>query len=452
MRKIVLMGAAGEDGLALIGDLFSMPMHLRDSEVWLQDDDIQALETVAHYAGRINQSLGDLFDIRRTPDADAALAGADVVVMCEEAERFDAWERDWQIPLRHGVRHVRGELAGPGGISHALRAVPGAVALARRVEARAPGALLIVLRGPVSQVCMAIAAHTGVNLVGMPAGTRDVHSVVARTLDLVKPSGDAQRDARNARRRVDASYAGLDGFAFVTRLDAISASGARRAHVDIYPQFRERFLSQRPDALLLSRRLLDAFGLLCAVDDDVAGDNLSFGSEAALLSGPDFGAHRRALAALWAQAASVAAGELRPAYQVVRQSGLRVMPLIAGRVQALAWREMGVLLRNGDIVPGLPPWAIVATPASFNGSGIAASPAATDQLPQPLIELMRRQVEIQRLTVEAALDGDRRKALQALLLDPLVRSHAQATHLLDALLDAHREALPRFFRADAQHL
>jgi 6-phospho-beta-glucosidase len=46
--------------------------------------------------------------------------------------------------------------------------------------------------------------------------------------------------------------------------------------------------------------------------------------------------------------------------------------------------------------------------------------------------------------VEAAVTGERRVALQALLAHPLVPSFGVAVELVDALIDAHREYLPQF--------
>jgi alpha-galactosidase/6-phospho-beta-glucosidase family protein len=57
---------------------------------------------------------------------------------------------------------------------------------------------------------------------------------------------------------------------------------------------------------------------------------------------------------------------------------------------------------------------------------------------------MRREIDIQELVVEAAVSGDRKAALQALLLDPHIHSYAQAEHLLDDLLRAHARYLPQF--------
>ena len=51
----------------------------------------------------------------------------------------------------------------------------------------------------------------------------------------------------------------------------------------------------------------------------------------------------------------------------------------------------------------------------------------------------------ERLAVAAAISGSRTVALKALLANPLVPSYGVAVPLLDALLEANRDLLPRFF-------
>jgi 6-phospho-beta-glucosidase len=51
----------------------------------------------------------------------------------------------------------------------------------------------------------------------------------------------------------------------------------------------------------------------------------------------------------------------------------------------------------------------------------------------------------ERLAVEAAVTGDRAVARKALLANPLVGSYRVAAPLLEALLEASRPYLPRFF-------
>ena len=47
--------------------------------------------------------------------------------------------------------------------------------------------------------------------------------------------------------------------------------------------------------------------------------------------------------------------------------------------------------------------------------------------------------------MRAAVTGDRGVALKALMANPLVRDYSVAAPLLEALLEANRDYLPRFF-------
>ncbi len=59
--------------------------------------------------------------------------------------------------------------------------------------------------------------------------------------------------------------------------------------------------------------------------------------------------------------------------------------------------------------------------------------------------MVQREIEIQKLAVEAAMTGSRALALQALLIDPVVNSASAAQAFLDEMLVAHRQHLPVFW-------
>ncbi|MCJ7708562.1 MAG: alpha-glucosidase/alpha-galactosidase, partial [Anaerolineales bacterium] len=65
-------------------------------------------------------------------------------------------------------------------------------------------------------------------------------------------------------------------------------------------------------------------------------------------------------------------------------------------------------------------------------------------LPDAIAALCAQEIAVQKLAVEAAVTGDRKKALQALLLDPTVSGHTTASAVLADLLAAHGEHLPQF--------
>jgi 6-phospho-beta-glucosidase len=73
------------------------------------------------------------------------------------------------------------------------------------------------------------------------------------------------------------------------------------------------------------------------------------------------------------------------------------------------------------------------------------TPVPVAPLGPELLGLILQLKAYERLTIRAALSGDREAALLALLANPLVAQYATAAPLLDALLEANRKFLPRFF-------
>ncbi|HZS90475.1 MAG TPA: alpha-glucosidase/alpha-galactosidase, partial [Chloroflexota bacterium] len=80
-------------------------------------------------------------------------------------------------------------------------------------------------------------------------------------------------------------------------------------------------------------------------------------------------------------------------------------------------------------------------------SSYGIRPLHTGPLPEALAAHLRLHLSVQRLTMEAALSGDRNTAFQALQLDPAtaaVLEPGQIGRLLDELLAANARYLPRF--------
>jgi len=64
-------------------------------------------------------------------------------------------------------------------------------------------------------------------------------------------------------------------------------------------------------------------------------------------------------------------------------------------------------------------------------------------------ELCRREVELVEFVVDAAVQGSRETALQALMLDPMVNDIDMARAILDDYLTTHAQHLPQFHGAPA---
>jgi 6-phospho-beta-glucosidase len=79
-------------------------------------------------------------------------------------------------------------------------------------------------------------------------------------------------------------------------------------------------------------------------------------------------------------------------------------------------------------------------------SGQGPIPLTVGPLRPELRGLLQQVKAYEELTIQAAVTGDRKAALQALLANPVVPSFRVAKPLLDELLEAHADYLPRFAR------
>ena len=100
---------------------------------------------------------------------------------------------------------------------------------------------------------------------------------------------------------------------------------------------------------------------------------------------------------------------------------------------------------NTGLIDNLPQDCVVEVPCRVDGDGV--TPLAVGSLPVHLAALMQTNINVQRLTVEAALSGSRDMVFYAAMLDPHTAAELdldQISAMVDDLLQAHQEFLPQF--------
>jgi alpha-galactosidase len=97
---------------------------------------------------------------------------------------------------------------------------------------------------------------------------------------------------------------------------------------------------------------------------------------------------------------------------------------------------------NNGAIPGLPADAVLELSCVATGRGLL--PVQIPDFPERLIAPLARKLAAQRLTVEAALTGDRTLFVEVLLADGGVTDPAVAGALADELLAAQKQHLPQF--------
>jgi alpha-galactosidase len=437
MTKITLVGAGSTSfGLGMLLDLAAYAEELAGSTVVLTDLNQANLDLMLQ-AGRLLNRQGN-HDLRfeGTTDLDAALDGAGFVITSVAVDRAATWQRDWEIPLKYGIKHVLGENGGPGGLGHTLRSVNLMVEVAQRIEAIAPNAWVLNFTNPLTRVCLGLARATKLKVVGLCHGIGGAYRSVGMAMGLVQDEEDARAQREMLYERFDIKAAGLNHFTFI-----YSIFDNERG-IEVYPEFRERLAAMPAGFQPLSRRLLDAFGLFPAIGDGHTGEYISFAWETSGMKGYDFDSYAQRAGERKEQLRQFVQGQLPADSYSGQRSGERAIPLITAMLANKNQFELALNIPNRGSIPGLPDWAIVEVPAVVNATGIQG--LSIPALPPGVTALLAQQIAVQDRAVEAALHGDRQAALQALLLDPVVPSYEAAVSILDELLRVHAPYLPRF--------
>jgi alpha-galactosidase len=447
--KIVIIGAGSTEFTpGLLADIVTSNT-LSDVEIALVDIDAEAVDTMSRLARRMADRQGFALKISGSTDRRDMLPGAHFVTTTIAVGGALAWEQDVRIPERYGVYQTVGDSVGPGGVFRALRHVPVISALAKDMEELCPDAWLFNYTNPMSAIVRGVHKTSSIKCVGLCHGVLHTRQVMAR--DLGVPTSD-----------LNIVFAGVNHLCWL--LDV------RHGGNDVYPEFRE-FLRQGLatkeitgeqfddpyDAFqYVSAMLTEIYGCFPSPGDRhvaeffsqflrMDGDRLAFGTQAGLDMTNGIFAHKDPTRDLLrAQAAG-----LEPLDDELFESareGERLVQIIDAIVHDRHMHELAVNVRNEGLIPNLPSHAVVEVPGSISGFGVRG--ITVGALPEGIAGILSTRINQQELTVDAALSGDRKLAVQALLADPLMQqlSIDQVESMLDDAIAAHGETLSSFAR------
>jgi alpha-galactosidase len=415
-------------GIELLRDVFRVP-EFRGAELWLVDLDPAALARMTRLAERLNAAAGWDVAVQSTRERREALPGADFVVTSVAVDRIATWRADHALALRHGFASTLSENGGPGGLSHTLRSIPLMLDIGRDVEDLAPAALMLNYTNPENRVCLALCRHTATRIVGLCHSVAEAIDECARTLG-------------RSRAEIDVHAAGANHFTwFVSVRDARDGS-------DLMPEFRRRTLAADPGRAPLGRLLIERLGAHPAIGDDHIGEYLPWAADLIGTTGYDFEGHDRRSRADVEMLEAWGSGD-RPVQPLldepsqearVDHSAAEIMgDVIARRTR----RRPSFIVPNDGYIDDLPRHSVVEVPGIVE-DGVARG-VHVGSLPEHVAALVRHELAIQDVAVEAAIDGSRDLAMRALLVDPVVTSERAAERFLDDVLRTHRAHLPRFW-------
>lgn len=419
--KIAVVGGGSTYTPELVEGFAARGSRMAVDELVLLDVDRERREVVGGLAQRMLDAMDWTGRLVVTDDLDAAVDGADFVLIQLRVGGQAARRVDETLPLR--FESIGQETTGAGGFAKALRTVPVVLDIAERVGRRAsPEAWIVDFTNPVGIVTQALLdhGHRAIGLCNVAIGLQR-RFAAKLSVDPARVSLDHvglnhlswEREVRvdgvDRLPELIESEAAWIGEMMGFSADLIRTLGAVPSYYLRYYYAFDEVLSEQREGHLRADEVIEIETRLLEMYRDPS-----------LHTKPDLLATRGG--AFYSEAAAELVASLHDG---------------RGDIQV-------VDVRNDGAMPGLPDDAVVEVPAVIDRAG--AHPLPTGPLEPAMLGLVQHMKAYERLTIEAALAGDRDKARVALLANPLVGQWGAATSLVDAIIDVNRALLPRFNR------
>jgi alpha-galactosidase len=431
MPKITFIGA-GSTVFAknLMGDILSFP-ELAGSTLTLFDIDPDRLSTSEIVAHKVAEALGATPKIETTTDRRAALDGADYAIgMIQVAGYKPGTVIDFEIPKRYGLRATIADTLGVGGIMRGLRTIPVLLDICRDMQDVCPDVTFLNYVNPMAMNTWAILKATPIKTVGL------CHSVQGTAMQLALDIGVPFNEIHYVA-------AGINHMAFYLRFE--------RNGEDLYPLLRQVVQENRvPDWNRVRYEMLMRLGYFVTESSEHFAEYVPWFIkrdrpdliERFNIPLDEYIRRCENQIAAW--------GAMRTEYEDPAKSieversheyGSRIIHGIETGEPVVIY---GNVLNHG-LIDNLPPGCCVEVPCLVDENGV--QPTRIGALPTHLAALMQTNINVQALTVEAALTGKRELIYHAAMLDPHTAAELsleQIWSLVDDLIDAHGDWLPEF--------
>ena len=429
MPRIAFVGAGSAVFTRnLVGDVLSLP-ELRDTTTFaLMDIDADRLGTAEIVTRRLVEAHGARASVEATQDRRAALAGADYVVTSFQVGGYrPATVIDFEVPKRYGLRQTIADTIGIGGIMRGLRTIPVLLDVCRDLEELSPDALLLNYVNPMAMLCWAVAEASSIRTVGLCHSVQ--HTAAELAADLGLPAGEVHH-----------RVAGINHVAFFLELT--------RAGEDLYPALRR---VTPPEHNRVRYELLEHFGFFVTESSEhfaeygpwFIKDGRDDLIERFNVPLDEYPRRCEAQLAEWDALRADLEGGGTVATARSHEYGADIIRACETGVPFRFNGNVPNRVRDGLLIDNLPADCCVEVPCVAGAGG--SEPEPVGALPRQLAALIQTNVNVQGLTVEAALTGRREAVHQAAMLDPHTAAELsldEIAALVDELLDAHGDWIP----------
>lgn len=460
MPKISFIGA-GSTVFAknLLGDILNFP-ELANATISLHDVNVKRLHETEAVAHKIAKKLAVNPTFEVTTNRRRSLDGADYAINMIQVGGYDPCTiTDFEIPKKYGLRQTIADTLGIGGIMRALRTIPVMLDIAHDMEAVCPDVLHINYVNPMAMLCWALAHGSKIKTVGL------CHSVQGTAYQLANDIGISYDE-------INYLCAGINHMAFYLRFERdgqnlyplirkVAEEGrvpdSNRVRYDMFTrlgyfvtessehlsEYTPWFIKRdRPDLIEQYNIPLDEYLYRCQIQikawdfaQGVVEGTKPADTEALLNEIKDIPGMPEVKD--WVARSFERLNDITPSNEygslIIHSMETGVPRVIYGNVP------------NHGLIDNLPQDCIVEVPCLVDKSGV--QPTRIGTLPPQLAALMQTNINVQSLTVEAALTGKKEHIYQAAMLDPHTGAELaldQIWAMVDEMLAAHGDWLPAY--------
>jgi alpha-galactosidase len=435
MPKITFIGA-GSTVFAknLMGDILSFP-ELAGSTITLHDIDQERLRTSEIVAHKVAQTLAANPTIEATTDRRAALDGADYVIcMIQVAGYKPGTVIDFEIPKKYGLRQTIADTLGIGGIMRALRTVPVLLEMCRDMAELCPDVTFLNYVNPMAMNCWAISRASHIKTVGL------CHSVQGTARELA-------RDIGVPIEEINYRCAGINHMAFYLEFERQTEHGVE----DLYPLIRRVIEEKRvPAGNRVRYEMFKRLGYFVTESSEhfseytpwfIKRDRPDLIEEFNVPLDEYIRRCERQIARWENLRAELEDPDIKLEVRRSHEYGSFIIHSMETGIPRVIYGNVP----NHGLIDNLPAGCCVEVPCLVDKNGI--QPTRIGLLPPHLAALMQTNINVQALTVEAALTGKRAHIYHAAMLDPHTAAELdleQIWSLVDALIEAHGDWLPAY--------
>lgn len=433
--KVTVIGGGSSYTPELINGFLKRKDELPVKEIVLVDiaEGSEKVKIVSKLAERMIKKEGLSTKIRVSFDRKEALTDADFVVTQFRVGGLNARAMDERFPLKYNV--IGQETCGPGGFAKALRTIPVILDICKDIEEVCPNAWLINFTNPSGMVTEAINKYSNVKCLGLC--NVPIHMKMTFTDVLgVKPED------------LFVEYIGLNHLVWAKSI-WLNGNDITRDLIEQMTDFESLSMKNIP-AIGWDKDYLRAVGMFPSPYHRyylMTADMVKEEQEAASQDGKG-------------TRAEIVKEVEHKLFEIYKDENLNIKPKELENRGGAYYSDAAVSLisaiynnkkevhtvniLNNGVLKELPDNCVIETNAIIDNTG-ATPLTLKSPLAEEAIGLIHLVKSYEIAAVDAAVTGNKEKALVALVNNPLIPSIDISKKLLEELLEINRPYLPQFF-------